>query len=326
MATLGFEDRIQEATILNRIIRYCPETSDAKEAMEIEADHRHVDLLQAELNLAQAKGVDTPRVKHPEKAYFDGQESRILEGSERTLYRSAAMRLSYLGQDRPDLQECSKYLAQKKKEPREFDLTELKRAVPYLRSRPRAVLRFERQPLPHSLDGWVDSDYAGDVVTRKSTSGLAIQYGGHCVKTSSTVQEPIGLSSGESEFYACVRGGCYLLGIQAILLDWCAGTRCVLKLKTDSAAAKGMCTRRGLGRQRHISTRYLWLQDRISRGDLAIEKVGTADQRSDFLTKATAVKLMLRLSEALGLSFRSGKATAQKETLSVATRTSTNPL
>ena len=58
-------------------------------------------------------------------------------------------------------------------------------------------------------------------MSRRSSSGLVLLFGRHCLKTSSSVQEPIGLSSGESEFYACVKGGAALLSVailaQAIL-------------------------------------------------------------------------------------------------------------
>ena len=52
----------------------------------------------------------------------------------------------------------------------------------------------------------VDSDHAGCVRTRKSTTGLAAFYGKHMFKAASTTQTLIALSSGESEFYAIVRG------------------------------------------------------------------------------------------------------------------------
>ena len=95
---------------------------------------------------------------------------------------------------------------------------DLKRAVWYLF--PRAVLVFEEQELPKELNGWVDADFAGDLVSRRSSSGLVLLFGRHCLKTSSSVQEPIGLSSGEPEFYACVKGGAALLGMRSLMLDW----------------------------------------------------------------------------------------------------------
>ena len=42
------------------------------------------------------------------------------------------MRLSYLAQDRLDLAETAKHLAQRMSEPREFDFVPLKRAARYL--------------------------------------------------------------------------------------------------------------------------------------------------------------------------------------------------
>ena len=128
------------------------------------------------------------------------------------------------------------------------DLVELKRVVQYLLKFPRAVLIFEEQELPEELNGWVDADFAGDLVGRRSSSGLVLLFGRHSLKTSSSVQEPIGHSSGESEFYACVRGGAALLGMRSLMLDWKVCPKLTLKIRTDSSAAKGFAARRGLGR------------------------------------------------------------------------------
>ena len=50
-------------------------------------------------------------------------------------------------------------------------------------------------------------------------------------------------------------------------------------------AAQGISLRRGLGQVRHIETNTLWIQDRVRRGDIEIEKVGGKDNISDALTK-----------------------------------------
>ena len=225
------------------------------------------------------------------------------------------MRLSYLGQDRADVQEASKCLSQRMKHPTEFDLSELKRAARYLKQYPRAVLVFSEQSRPHHVDAWVDSDHAGDIITRKSTSGLVIMHGQHCLKSSSTIQDPISLSSGESEYYACVKGGCYVLGVKSLMQEWGLNLPLMLKVRTDSSAAKGFCSRRGLGKMRHVSTRYLWLQDRVAKSDLHILKVRTHEQLADFLTKALGSRAMLELVAQIGLQFRGGRAASQKGAL-----------
>ena len=290
VSVIGDGSLQQEAVILNRIVRYMPPNKASRMAMEMEPDQRHVDILLREHGLddSRSKGVDTPRVKKSESQVFAGLESPPLDREGVRLYRSGAVRISYLGQDRADVQEAAKCLSCRMQSPTQADLVELKRVVRYLLKFPRAFFVFEEQELPKELNGWVDADFAGDLVSRRSTSGLVLLFGRHCLKTSSSVQESIGLSSGESEFYACVKGGAVLLGLRSLMLDWGVCPKLTSKIRTDSSAAKGFATRRGLGRQRHVSTPFLWLQDKVSKGDLKVVKVGTADQLADFLTKPVA--------------------------------------
>ena len=88
-------------------------------------------------------------------------------------------------------------------EPREFDFIPSKRAARYLAGKPNAALRFRRQ----KITALVDSDFAGDPVSRKSTTGLVAQIGNHTAKSGSTLQSLTALSVGEAEFYAVVKGG-----------------------------------------------------------------------------------------------------------------------
>ena len=140
-------------------------------------------------------------------------------------------------------------------------------------------------------------------------------FGKHLVKSSSTVQDPIGLSSGEAEYYAAVKGGSFLLGFKALLEDFGIKTKLNSVVKIDSSAAKGMLSRRGLGKQRHISTRYLWIQERVARKDLMIQKVNTKEQLADILTKPSAQKDIAWVSQEVGLEFREGTASKQKQAL-----------
>ena len=66
---------------------------------------------------------------------------------------------------------------------------------------------------------FVDSDFAGDPVSRKSTTGLVTQIGNHTVKSGSTLQSLTALSVGEAEFYAVVKGGQVGLSLRSINQD-----------------------------------------------------------------------------------------------------------
>ncbi len=73
------------------------------------------------------------------------------------------------------------------------------------------------------------------------------------------------------------------LGMQSMSEDM--GVSASIRVKTDASAAKGIASRRGLGKVRHIDVSQLWLQDRVSKGDIIIEKVSTHDNVADAMTK-----------------------------------------
>ena len=112
ISVIGDGELQQEAVILNRIVRYVPSNEANKMAMEIEPDQRHVDILLREHGLddSRSKGVDTLRVKKSESQVFAGLESPPLDPEGVRLYLSGVMRISYLGQDRVDVQEAAKCL------------------------------------------------------------------------------------------------------------------------------------------------------------------------------------------------------------------------
>ena len=74
---------------------------------------------------------------------------------------------------------CSVY---RMSEPRDFDFMPLKGATRYLVGKPRAALRFRRQKHVDKITVFVDSDFEGDPVSKKSTTGLVAQIGNHTLK------------------------------------------------------------------------------------------------------------------------------------------------
>ena len=99
------------------------------------------------------------------------------------------------------------------------------------------------------------------------------------------VQNVIGLSSAESEYYALTKGGCSGLGLQSLFADW--NLELQLSLHTDSSSAKEIASRRGTGKStRHIQTRMLRLQERVAAKHLRVVKVASESNLADMLTKA----------------------------------------
>ncbi len=99
---------------------------------------------------------------------------------------------------------------------------------------------------------WTDSDWAGCHEARKSTNGGVIVWGGHCLKSWSSTQDTVALASGEAEYFAMVRGACQAIGMRELAAD--LGVAVGVTINAGSSAAKGISSRRGAGRARHIET------------------------------------------------------------------------
>ena len=82
----------------------------------------------------------------------------------------------------------------------------MKRLARYLKGNGRLVTKYAWQGEESQILGYSDSDWAGCRQTGKSTSGGVIMLGSHMVKSWSTTQANVALSSGEAEFYGLVRG------------------------------------------------------------------------------------------------------------------------
>ena len=142
---------------------------------------------------------------------------------------------------------------------------------------------FRYQDEVKKMHVWVDTDYAGCRKTRRSTSGGILMLGEHLIKGWSVTQAVIALSSGEAEYYGIVKGSSVGLGAHSVLRDLGSSVRvCVM---TDSSAAKGMASRKGLGKVRHVEVNQLWVQQKVSSGEIELRKVDGVNNLADALTK-----------------------------------------
>ena len=102
--------------------------------------------------------------------------------------------------------------------PTNLAMAALKRLCRYLRAKPRLLFRYPLQEATH-IEAYSDTDHAGCVRTRKSTSGGCIMIGAHVIKCWSSTQASIALSSGEAEFYGVVRAVGIALGQKSLMVD-----------------------------------------------------------------------------------------------------------
>ena len=133
-----------------------------------------------------------------------------------------------------------------------------------------------------------------------------MMWGKHCLKTWSSTQATVALSSAEAELYALTKGASQGLGMMTLLADF--GLTVSVTVHTDASAAIGIVRRAGIGKLRHLNVRYLWVQDQVKSERLGLKKVAGADNPADIATKHLNADIMRKHLESLGVRVGGGRA------------------
>ena len=106
------------------------------------------------------------------------------------------------------------------------------------------------------------------------------------------MQPCVALSTAESEYYALCSGAQEGLLTQQLMKE--LGMEIGLVLKTDSSAARQASEKIGALRQKHMQLHWHFLKELAHNKVLVIEKVPTAANMSDMLTKAVPKEILRR--------------------------------
>ena len=133
------------------------------------------------------------------------------------------------------------------------------------------------------ISSFTDADWAGDKMTRKSTTGGCVMLGNHLLKAWSNTQTLVALSSGKSELYATLKAASEGLAMISIAKD--LGIALDGEVWGDASAALGIMKRRGVGKTRHIDIGLLLIQEVAAEKRLRFGEVLGRDNPADLFTK-----------------------------------------
>ena len=185
------------------------------------------------------------------------ENAEDLDNGEAAVFRSVAARANYLAQDRPDIMFAVKEICRSMSAPTVGSMKALKRLGRYLIEHPRKVFCYEMQGRETDITAYSDSDWGGCRKTGKSTSGGVLLRRKHFVRSWSSTQKCVTLSSGEAELVALVKTSTELIGVLQLAADW--GEDLTGEVLVDSAAALGTVRRKGCGKLRHVRVGNLWV-------------------------------------------------------------------
>ncbi|KAG6530437.1 hypothetical protein ZIOFF_012676 [Zingiber officinale] len=158
--------------------------------------------------------------------------------------------------------------------------------------------------LPARLQDYVlNSDWAGDVETRKSTSGYAFHLGSAIFSWSSKKQPVVALSTTEAEYIAatnCAMQAIWLRKILDFLQHKQDGpTTIFCDNKSTIALSKNPVFH---GRCKHIDIKYHKIREWVAEKQINIEYCPSECQVADIFTKPMKTEIFLKLKKAIGMA------------------------
>jgi hypothetical protein len=215
----------------------------------------------------------------------------IMSLEDQRLYRSGVGMLLYLTKyTRPDLSNPVRELSKGMKEATPSALKELKRVLKFTIDTKEYGLKLvpnkEENKMEWSLVLYTDSDWAGDVDSRKSVTGYALFLMECPIVWKSRQQDTIALSSSEAEIIACSEAAKEIKFAVNVLETMGVKVPLPVVIHVDNVGAIYMAENAAVSqRTKHVDLRTKFLTQFIEDGFIKIVFVKSEDNKSDFFTK-----------------------------------------
>lgn len=220
-----------------------------------------------------------------------------------TAYRSIVGSLRYLVNTRPDIAFAVGYVSRFLENPREDHLTAVKHILRYLAGTKKWGLWFGRKKGQEGrLIGFSDSDFAGDVDARKSTTGVIFFLTGSPITWQSKMQKVVAQSSCEAEYIAAANATCEALWLSRVPAELKGAETGAPLLRVDNKSAIALIKNPILqGHSKHIEVKYHFVRETAEKGQIEVEFTRSEEQLGDILTKALGKSRFQELRSKIGL-------------------------
>lgn len=250
--------------------------------------------------LDTAKAINNPieiSQKLVKAGTVDGKDGALVE----VPYRQAIGSLLYAAiGTRPDIAFAVSVVSRYCEAPRVEHWRAVKRILRYLAHSANLTLCYKKSATLDLLM-FVDADYAGDVETRRSTSGYIIKLGGAPIIWRSTRQHVIAQSSTEAEFVAASTGLKELLWTTALIKELGVNCKPATVFIDNQGALKLLKNPVVHQKTKHIDIKYKFIRELVEKKSINLEYVKTEEQEADFLTKALQTRKFVEIRTKCGL-------------------------
>ena len=250
------------------------------------SQRRYIENVLDRFSMRNAKAVSTPIGSHFKLSKeLRPQSKQEEEQMARVPYTSAVGSIMYaMVCSRPDIAQAVSMVSRYMSRPGKGHWEAVKWLLRYLKGTCNVCLKFGKDSC--GLTGFCDSDYAGDLDGRKSTSGLVFTLGGTAVSWQSSLQDVTALSTTEAEFMAITEAFKEAKWLKGLVSELCPKLSSV-KVHCDSQSAIHLAKNQNSfhRRTKHIDVKYNFIRDEIEMKRVGLVKIGTHDNPADMLTK-----------------------------------------
>lgn len=159
----------------------------------------------------------------------------------------------------------------------------IKRILRYIKGTSDAALCYGGSEF--TIRGYVDSDFAGDLEKRKSTTGYVFIIAGGAVSWVSKLQTVVALSTTEAEYMAATQAFKEAIWLKKLMEELGHKQEKIL-LYCDSQSALHIARNPAFhSRTKHIDVQYHFVREVVEDGSVDFQKVHTKENPADALTK-----------------------------------------
>ncbi|KAL4337997.1 hypothetical protein AHAS_Ahas12G0166100 [Arachis hypogaea] len=236
-------------------------------------------------NMQECKPISTPLPMNFKlsSSMCPSSEAERMEMS-RVPYASAVGSLMYaMICTRPDIAQAvavvSRFMADSGKE----HWNVVKRILKYIKGTLNVALYFGGSEF--IVNGYVDSDFAGDLDKRKFTTGYVFTLARGAVNWLSKLQIVVALSTTEAEYMAATQACKEAIWIQR-LIEELGHKQQKISVYCDSQSALHIARNPAFhSRTKHIGVQYHFIREVVEEGSVDMQKIHTKDNLADAMTK-----------------------------------------
>jgi hypothetical protein len=266
-------------------------TRDRIEKSIILSQSRYVSIVLERFNMQDCKGTSIPLDANSKLSKSQEARSPLEKESMASIpYRQAIGSIMYaMVGTRPDLSVAVGKLSQFMQNPGQEHWNAVKKVLRYLQHSKEAVLQYKSCQDGGTLFGYCDSDWGGDVDSRKSTSGYAFMLAGGCISWCSKKQATVALSSTEAEYIAATQAAKEAIWLRTFLRELHIEQKVATLIFSDSQGSNALIRNPVYhARTKHIDIQYHFVREHVQAGILSFHFCTTKDQVADILTKPLA--------------------------------------